>query len=223
MMPSGQAAGMQRVRSWFEKRSPLLWILMTPVVTLPLTVLLLFTLGGEHEAEALGLPAGDLCKFQGHIAQTCFYYFDFWRTGLLLAIPGVLNLAAVLWLLDRNGYVRVAALVAVTLALVRTLIVPMATVVIAQFDVISDGDLLLRLEVEATGFITDVDSPTEGVAIRRLLTAAWIGGAVMWGVSAVVWQAYEPLMARFWRGLEPPSGPRPDAPKRWTGFLGRRR
>ena len=226
-MPSDSAvpSGTGRERAWRRIRtsSPLSWILVTPVVTLPLSALLLITLGGEHEATALGLPAGDLCKFQGFIAQTCFFYFDFWRTALLLAAPGVLNLAAVLWLLDRNGYVRVAAVVALTLALVRTLIVPMATVVLAQFDVISDGSLLLRLEVEATGAFIDVDSPTEGVAIRRLLTAAWIGGAAAWGVSAVVWQAYEPLMARFWRNLEPPSGPRPGEPKRWTGFMGRRR
>ena len=221
-MPNGEAAGLQRLRNRIAKRSPLLWIMVTPVVTLPLSALLLFTLGGEHDANALGLPAGDLCKFQGHIAQTCFYYFDFWRTGLLLAAPGVLNLAVALWLLYRNGYVRVAAVVALTLAVVRTLIVPMATVVIAQFDVLSDGGLLLRVEVEATGSFIDVNSPSDAVAIRRLLTAAWIGGAMMWGVTAVVWLAYEPLMASFWRGLEPPSGPRLDAPKRWTGFLRRR-
>ena len=220
-MLDGGTGGGQRVLTWVKKRSPLVWILVTPVATLPLSALLLFTLGGEHDANALGLPAGDLCRFQGHIAQTCFYYFDFWRTGLLLAAPGVVNLLVALWLLDRNGYVRVAAAVALVLAVVRTLVVPLATVAVSQFDVIDVGGLLLRVEVEATGMFIDVTSPSEGVAIRRLLTAAWIGGAVLWGVSAVVWQAYEPLMAHFWRSLDPPGGPRPNTPPRWTGFLRR--
>ena len=220
-MLDGGTGGEHRVLTWVKKRSPLVWILVTPVATLPLSALLLFTLGGEHDANALGLPAGDLCRFQGHIAQTCFYYFDFWRTGLLLAAPGALNLLVALWLLDRNGYVRVAAAVALVLAVVRTLVVPLATVAVSQFDVIDVGGLLLRVEVEATGMFIDVTSPSEGVAIRRLLTAAWIGGAVLWGVSAVVWQAYEPLMAQFWRSLDPPGGPRPNTPPRWTGFLRR--
>ena len=221
-MPEGGGGRQQRLLTWAKKQSPLLYVLVTPVITLPLSALLLFTVGGEHEANALGLPAGDLCRFQGHIAQKCFYYFDFWRTGLLLAIPGVLNLLVALWLLDRNGYVRFAAAVALALAAVRTFIVPLATVVVTQFDVIDVGGLWLRVEVEATGMFIDVASPSEGVAIRRLLTAAWAGGAVLWGVTAVLWRAYEPLMAQFWRNLDPPSGPRLDAPPRWTGFLRRR-
>ena len=221
-MPEGGGERQQRLLTWAKKQSPLLYVLVTPVITLPLSALLLFTVGGEHEANALGLPAGDLCRFQGHIAQRCFYYFDFWRTGLLLAIPGALNLLVALWLLDRNGYVRFAAAVALALAAVRTFIVPLATVAVTQFDVIDVGGLWLRVEVEATGMFIDVASPSEGVAIRRLLTAAWAGGAVLWGVTAVLWRAYEPLMAQFWRNLDPPSGPRPDAPPRWTGFLRRR-
>ncbi len=221
-MPEGGGERQQRLLTWAKKQSPLLYVLVTPVITLPLSALLLFTVGGEHEANALGLPAGDLCRFQGHIAQKCFYYFDFWRTGLLLAIPGVLNLLVALWLLDRNGYVRFVAAVALALAVVRTFIVPLATVAVTQFDVIDVGGLWLRVEVEATGMFIDVASPSEGVAIRRLLTAAWAGGAVLWGVTAVLWRAYEPLMAQFWRNLDPPSGPRPDAPPRWTGFLRRR-
>ena len=221
-MLDGGTGGGNECLTWVKKQSPLLYVLVTPVITLPLSALLLFTVGGEHDANALGLPAGDLCRFQGHIAQTCFYYFDFWRTGLLLAAPGALNLLVALWLLDRNGYVRVAAAVALVLAVVRTLVVPLATVAVSQFDVINVGGLLLRVEVEATGMFIDVTSPSEGVAIRRLLTAAWAGGAVLWGVTAVLWCAYEPLMAQFWRSLDPPSGPRPDAPPRWTGFLRRR-
>jgi len=211
------------VVAWFRARLPFVWITITPVATLPLSALLLYTLGGEHTASALGLPPGELCRFEGNIAQKCFYYFDFWRTWLLLAIPGVIvNLGVVLWLLNRNGYVRVAVVTALLLGLARSLIIPVAAIAASQFDVFEDGGLWLRVEIAARGLIVDIESPSTNLAIRQLLTAAWAGGAVMWVLTIVLWRAYEPLMARFWRSLEPPSGPRPGDPPRWTGFLGRR-
>lgn len=208
---------------WGRARLPFLWITLSPVATLPLTALLLYTLGGEHRASVLGLPAGDLCRFEGHIAQQCFYYFDFWRTWLLFAIPGVVvNLGVVLWLLKPNGYLRVAVSTALLLALVRSLVIPMAAIAASQFDVVDDMGLWLRVEIAARGLIVDIESPSTNLAIRQALTAAWVGGAAMWVLTIVLWRAYEPLMARYWRGLEPPSGPRPGDPPRWTGFLGRR-
>lgn len=206
---------------WLKARSPFLWVLVTPIATLPLSALLLFTLGGEHDAAELGLPAGELCRFEGLLAQTCFYYFDFWRTWLLLAIPGALNLLVVLWVLQRNGYVRVAAVIALLLGLVRSLVVPMAAIAVSHFALYSDGGLYLQGEIIAGGGVGDIDPPSAERALRQLLTAAWIGGGVAWAVTLVVWRAYEPIMARYWRSLDPPWGPRPDEPKRWTGFLHR--
>ena len=209
--------------AWLRARLPFVWVTITPVVTVPLSALVLYTLGGEHTASELGLPAGELCRFEGHIAQKCFYYFDFWRTWLVFAIPGVVaNLGIVLWFLNRNGYVRVAAVIALMLGLARSLVIPMAAVAVSQFDVFTDTGLWLRVEIEARGVIVDIESPSTNLAIRQLLIAAWIGGALMWLLTVAVWRAYEPLMARFWRGLEPPGGPRPGTPPRWTGFLGRR-
>ncbi len=209
--------------AWLRARQPFVWVTITPVVTVPLSALLLYTVGGEHTASVLGLPAGDLCRFEGHIAQKCFYYFDFWRTWLLFAIPGaVLNLGVVLWLLKGNSYVSVAAIVALLLGLVRSLVIPMAAVAVSQFDVFDDVGLWLRVEIVARGVTVDVESPSTNLAIRQLLIAAWAGGAIMWVLTVGVWRAYEPFMARFWRGIEPPGGPRPDQPPRWTGFHGRR-
>ena len=221
-MPDNEAARSRRVLNWIGKRLPFFWISVTPVVTLPLSALLLFTVGGEHEAEALGLPAGDLCKFDGMIAQTCFYYFDYWRTWLLLALPGLVNLLVLLWFLNRNGYVRVAATAALVLGLARSLVIPLAALAVAQFDVIDDGGLWLRVEIAARGMVTDIDPPTVNLAVRQLLFTVWIAGAVMWVLTVALWRAYEPLMARYWRNLDPPGGPRPDQPPRWTGFLSRR-
>ena len=221
-MRKGEEASTHRAWNWLKRRLPFLVVTVSPLLTVPLGALLLLWLGGEREAEALGLPPGDLCRFEGHIAQTCFYYFDFWRTGLLLAAPGALNLLAALWFLNRNGYVRVAAVVALVLGVARTLIVPLATIAVSQIDVVSDGGLFFRVEVEAAGVVRDVTSPSEGRAVRQVLTAVWVGGAVFWGITVLVWRAYEPLMARYWRNLDPPGGPRLDAPPRWTGFLRRR-
>ena len=221
-MPEAGGGG---IRSRVERRlrrSPFLWITLSPIVSLPISAALVVAFGGEHSASELGLPAGDLCRFEGLIAQACFYYFDFWRTGLLLAIPGAVNLGVLLWLFNRNGYVRVATIVALLLGLARSLVIPLAAISASQFDVVSDGGLWFRVEIAARGIFVDIESPSTNLAIRQLLTTAWVGGAVMWLLTVALWRAYEPLMARFWESLEPPSGPRPGTPPRWSGFLRRR-
>lgn len=212
----------ERARRWLAQRSPFFWITVSPLVTAPLGILFVFFLGGEREAAALGLPAGDSCRFRGNIAQACFYYFDVWRTGLLLAAAGAPSLLAGLWLLRRNGYVRVAAALALALALARTLIVPGATIALSQFELHDVDGFWFRVEVAAGGGPGAVEAPTATAATWRLLLAVWAGGAVFWAATVALWRAYEPLMARFWRTLEPPGGPRPGAPPRWTGFLRQR-
>ncbi len=217
-----RAGAPTRAWRWLARRSPFFWITVSPLVTAPLGMLFLFFLGGEREAEALGLSAGELCRFQGNIAQTCLYYFDVWRTGLLLAAAGAPSLLAGLWLLRRNGYVRMAAALALALALARTLIVPAATIALSQFDVYDGDGLWFRVAVEAGGGPGDVEPPTATAATWRLLLAVWAGGTIFWVATVALWRAYEPLMARFWRTLTPPGGPRPGAPPRWTGFLRQR-
>ncbi len=212
----------ERFPQWMRARSPFVWVLVTPVFTLPLSAVLLLTLGGEHEPAALGLPQNELCRFEGLLAQSCFYYFDFWRTWLLLAAPGALNLLVLLWALQRNGYVRLAVVIALVLGLVRSLVVPVAAIAISHFALFSEAGLYFQGEVVAGGGVGGVEAPSAERALRQLLTAAWIGGGGAWVVSLVVWQVYEPFMARYWRSLEPPWGPRPEEPKRWTGFLHRR-
>lgn len=216
---SADAGGAWR---WLRRRLPFFWITVSPLVTAPLGILFLFAFGGEHEAAALGLPEGELCRFRGTLAQACFYYFDVWRTGLLLAAAGAPSLLAGLWLLRRNGYVRVAAALALTLALARTLVVPLATVALSQFELHDIDGLWLRVEVATGGGPGDLEPPTATAASWRLLLAVWAGGAVFWAATVALWRGYEPLMARFWRSLTPPGGPRSGAPPRWTGFLGQR-
>ena len=216
---SADAGGAGR---WLRRRLPFFWITVSPLVTAPLGILFLFAFGGEHEAAALGLPEGELCRFRGTLAQACFYYFDVWRTGLLLAAAGAPSLLAGLWLLRRNGYVRVAAALALALALARTLVVPLATVALSQFELHDMGGLWLRVEVATGGGPGDLEPPTATAASWRLLLAVWAGGAVFWAATVALWRGYEPLMARFWRSLPPPGGPRAGAPPRWTGFLGQR-
>lgn len=216
---SADAGGAWR---WLRRRLPFFWITVSPLVTAPLGILFLFAFGGEHEAAALGLPEGELCRFRGTLAQACFYYFDVWRTGLLLAAAGAPSLLAGLWLLRRNGYVRVAAALALGLALARTLVVPLATVALSQFELHDAGGLWLRVEVATGGGPGDLEPPTATAASWRLLLAVWAGGAVFWTATVALWRGYEPLMARFWRSLTPPGGPRAGAPPRWTGFLGQR-
>ena len=198
--------------------SPFQLTLATPVVTLPLTALLLFTFGGEVDASALGLVEKEWTRSPGRIDRTHYFYFDFWSTCLLMTGPGVLNLLVARWLLHDLPYVRGAAALALTLALLRTFLVPLASIVWLSASVVGDAGLLVRVPINEGGGY----APSSLQATLRLLTTAWTNGLGMWALTLGVWLAYEPLMERFLPNLAPPHDRTPDEPRRWTGFLTRR-
>ena len=204
-----------RLRGW----SPLQPILVTPVVTLPLSALLIFTVGGEVDASALGLVEVEWTRDAGRLDRTHYFYFDFWVTWLLLTAPGVVNLLVARWLFHELTYVRLAAGISLVLALLRTFVVPLASILWLSASVIGDAGLLIRVPINEGGSTSD---PSAVLATLRLLTTAWTGGLGMWLVTLAVWQAYEPLMARFLPRVKPPLERRPGEPTNWSGFLRRR-
>ena len=199
--------------------SPFQLILVTPVVTLPLSVLLLFTVGGVVNASALGLVEVEWTRDAGRLDRTHYFYFDFWVAWLLLTVPGVVNLLVARWLVHDLPYVRGAAVLALTLALLRTFVVPLASIVWLSASVIGDGGLLIRVPInEGAGF-----APSSLQATVLLMTTAWTGGLGMWLLTLGVWLAYAPLMERFLPNVTPPHDRHPDEPPPWGAFLGRRR
>ena len=203
---------------WMGAYSPFQLILVTPVVTLPLCAVLLFAFGGEVDASALGLIEKEWTRSAGRIDRTHYFYFDLWTTWLLLTGPGVLNLLVARWLFHDLPYVRGAAALALTLALLRTFVVPLASIVWLSASVIGDGGLLIRVPInEGAGF-----APSPLQATVSLMTTAWTSGLGMWLLTLGVWLAYEPLLARFLPNVVPPDDRQLGEPRRWTGFLTRR-
>lgn len=207
----------RRVEGW----SPLQWLLVTPVATLPLSALLVLTVGGDLSGESLGLVEVQWTKQAGQLDRTHYFYYDFWLTWALLTAPGVLNLLVARWLFHELTYVRLAAGLGLVLALLRTFIVPVASMVWISADILNhDTGLLIRVPVGEAGRQID-PSPLE--ATLTLLVTAWTAGLGMWILTFAIWQGYEPLMARFFPRLAPPRERSEGEPKGWGGFLGKGR
>ncbi len=207
----------RRVGGW----SPLQWLLLTPVATLPLAALLVFTVGGDLGGESLGLVEVEWTKEAGQLDRRHYFYYDFWLTWGLLAAPGAVNLAVARWLFHELRYVRLAAGMGLVLALLRTFVVPVASMVWVSADILDhDTGLLIRVPVGEAGRQID-PSPLE--ATLTLLITAWTAGLGMWILTLAIWQGYEPLMARFFPALAPPRERSEGAQRSWAGYLGRGR
>lgn len=207
------------IKQHWAERSPLAWTLATPLVTLPLSAILLFTVGSTVDAEALGLTEQEWVKIGGRLDRVNYYHFDFWSTCGLLLGPGLLNLVVTLWMFHPLTYVRTAAMLSLLLALLRIFVVPLAAIFLSPTDLLSNEGLIIRVPIGESGLRSD---PSSELAIFRLLGVAWAGGLGMWIVTAVAWKAYEPLMARFRPDLSPPRERHTGEPSKWGGFLSKR-
>ena len=205
-----------RTWRWVGGHSPFALLAVTPLVTVPVTALLVFTLAQDLNAGTLGLP---VLRDQGTAAR--LYYFDFWPTWALITTPGLLNMLVVLWFFQRNTYVRVEAGIALVVAIVRTFGVLLAFFAISQSDLIThEGGILMRLEVDYRVLSLAVHSP--GSALLRLLATVWLSGVVVWGLTVLAWGLYNLVMDRFLPHLNPPKRRQAVEPRRWGGFLDRR-
>ena len=206
-----------RVWRWSARQSPLAWILVTPILTVPLTALIVFAFAQDLDARSLGLPI-----WRNEAIPARLYYFDFWPTYLLVTMPGVLNLLVVLWFFQRSGYVRVAAGFALALGFVRNFVVVLVYFAMAQSDVIAhEGGLLIRLEVENRGIISLTDH-SPGTGLFRMLFTTWLFGMFAWGLTVLAWGLYNLGMDRLLPHLKPPKRRQAGEPRSWGGFFERR-
>lgn len=216
-MQAVRGAAGRLLRGW-RQDSPFSLLLLTPVFTLPLAALLLFTVGGEIDAQALGLVEAEWVKEGLRLDRFHYFYFDFWQTWALLTAPGVVNLGVVWWFRYDLAYVRISTGLALVLALLRTFIVPLAATLWVTGDLIDVEGLILRIPIAEEG---DPTWPSPTQARLSMLITAWIGGLGMWVVTAAVWYAYEPLMARFLPRMKPPWERGEGEAGRWSGFARR--
>ncbi len=200
-------------------QSPFEWLLVTPVVTLPLSAVLIFTVGGVLDAQALGLTEVEWVKESGRLDRVHYFYFDFWLTWAVLTAPGVVNLLVAWWLRHDLIYVRIAAGLAVALGLLRMFVVPMASVLWLTGDLMSEDGLILRIPVGEAGAAS---GPSPSFATLSVLITAWMGGFGMWVVTLGVWQGYGRLMERLFPGVAPPREEFQGDEGRWGGFFRKR-
>ena len=202
-----------------SRRSPFLWLVLTPLVTAPLSAVLIFAFAEELDAHSLGLPT---TRMEANLAAT-LYYYDFWPTWLLLTLAGLPNLLVAVWFFQPSRYVRVAAGAALVVAILRTFVVLLVFFATAQTNVIAhDGGLLLRIALEAKGWLSGLGDHTPEYAKLRMLFTLWFYGIYTWVACVALWRLFNLLMDRFLPHLEPPQRRQPGEPRRWGSFLERR-
>ena len=219
-IPAGTAGfgAIGRAWRWMGSRSPLAWVVVTPVVTAPLTAILVFSLARELNARELGLPV-----WRNELIPATLHYFDFWVTALLLIGPGLLNLLVVLWFFQRNGYIRVAAALALVVALIRTVGIMLLFFTFTPSDlIVHDGQLLMRIEAERPGLLALEPRASPQEALVRLVLPMWLFGAFAWGPSVLIWGLYNLVMERLAPHLTPPRSQQAGDPRSWGGFFSRR-
>lgn len=152
---------------------PFLWVMLSPLVTVPASGLAFALLVGTHSAQEVHLPDVDTGWFSGPTR-----YFEVEPALLAFTIPGVLNLGAFVWVFSRAGRVRAAAVVAGTLGLIRTAIP--AAVLLLGFHQLTNP----------TGMTySQYDSAFHPAPYLDV----WLAGAGAWLLSLLVWEVFRRL------------------------------
>ncbi len=212
--------GLRKLRDGLGRRSPFLWLVLTPLLTAPLSAVLIYRFAQELDAQSLGLPTTSIL-WDG--PQATLYYYDFWPTWLLLTAAGLPNLLVALWFFHPNGYMKVAAGAALVMAVLRTFVVVLVFFAISQTNVIShNGELLMRIALEAKGLLGGPGDHSPEFAKMRMLLTLWLYGAYMWAACLALWGLWNLVMDRFLPHLKPPRKRQPGEPRAWGSFLERR-
>ena len=174
-----------RLDKWW---SPFVWILVTPIVTLPLSVLLS---PSAHDGPELGLPdeppdaIAGFCPegddpFGSCIPNFLSPYYEYYEVTpivMAFALPGLLNLASFGWAASGKRRVRAAGIVAGLLGLLR-LSIPVT--VLMSLNRLTSEDGRSYLQFEATLF-SDLH-----LGVWLLGFMAWVGSSVVFVVFGVL-------------------------------------
>lgn len=173
--------------SWLnEWWTPFLWIILTPIVTVPLSAILFLLLAGYQEEKDV-LDCSFLCDPHD--------YFAVRGTITAFALPGLLNLVPFVWVVSRNTRARLAGIVAGLLGLAR-LLIP-AVVLILSFDRVTGDD--------GTSYFLDrfpILPWTAHIDVWLFGFLAWTGSLLVWGLFAIISHVYEQLTGNTDYGRE---------------------
>jgi len=180
-------------RKWMM---PFLWILLVPIVTVPVSALLIQIAKPSilHESldglEPLNPAAQEDLDFNpwagafGNWFVPEYDYVDKAPILILFTVPGVLNLGAFLWLRAKDRKVQVAAVVAGLLGFTRALL-PAIVLEITLDTFNTGGDQYYTFDSEGL-FYNDFEA--------NFLVSVWAVGFVAWwaslaamGLFALIW------------------------------------
>lgn len=174
--------------SWLNDWSmPFRWIVLAPIITVPLSVILFITLAGNQSPAEVGLPPNPPpCTFlpdlglifsdeplSDYTAPDCgpqFRYSEVGPTIFALVLPGLLNLVPFLWVSSTRPRVLAAGIVAGLLGIVR---VSIPAIVLTASTRVTDAG--------GTTYFEWIDSsPHNEVWGAGIL--AWLGTLLVWAL-----------------------------------------
>ncbi len=164
--------------SWLNKWwRPFLWIILTPIVTVPLSTILFSVLAGYHEPQEVGLPSKAVPGWLFGEPTYPYEYFELVPTVVAFTLPGLLNLVPLLWALSTKSKVRIAGIVAGLLGLLRLSIPPI--VLMLGFDRVTNAAGTSYFEYDASWTL---GYPTPHSEIWFFGVLAWLGTLLVWAV-----------------------------------------
>ena len=159
--------------SWLDRWwLPFLWIMLTPLITVPVSRALVEA--GLREGTEVGLPTENMFGTQ-------FKYGSVLATLVWFTLPGTLNLAPWAWAFSSTARVSAAGCVAGLLGLFR-LALP-TLVLMSETDRLT-GTGGSSYFAFARGGVFDADAPYDDAWV--LGGFAWLGSLLYWGIFAVV-------------------------------------
>jgi hypothetical protein len=188
--------------SWLNDWArPFQWIILAPIITVPLSAALFNVLAGYLEPPEVGLPPNPPpCPFElfGDPDPDCgprFRYTEVGPTIMTFVLPGLLNLVPFLWVSSTRPRVLAAGIVAGLLGVLR-LALPPTVLMLALDRVSSDGGSYFEYALGPFA----VGSPFIFVWFYGAL--AWLGSLLVWGLFVMVWYVYEQLTGNKGHGKE---------------------
>src|SRR3990172_10555557 len=182
-----RAMASEAERSWLDRWwMPFLWIILTPIVTVPLSVPLSESFGARHTAAEMGLPEEPPGVIDGWCPEgedpygMCipnffapyYVYYEVTPTLVAVLLPGLINLAPFVWALSKT---RKTSRAGVTAGLAGVLRVAVPAMVLMSFD---------RLTGVGGGTYFQVETTFLGL---EPYSSVWIAGFLAWLASLAVW------------------------------------
>ena len=178
--------------SWLTKWwLPFLWIILTPIVTVPLSVTLSESFGARHTAAEVGLPEEPSGVIDGwcpegedpygmcipNFLAPYYVYYEITPTLVGVLLPGLINLAPFIWALSKTRRTRRAGVTA-GLAGVLRVAVP-AMVLMGSFDRLTGvgGGTYFQVETTFLGW--------------EPYSSVWVAGFFAWGASLALWVIFD--------------------------------